>query len=140
MVGRPSEPKLGNTAATAALLVLAGLLSAPALATPTHGSRCADSHDATLDVPTTELTTTPVSHEFDTNAPTEPESPSADQLLKPRFEATVREIFADEEEDSEPEEVADEDNEEPAVLRIRVPGISDEDLVRFKRQMYRRDI
>ena len=61
-------------------------------------------------------------------------------MLKPRFDATVREIFAEEEDESESEEIVEKETEDPALLRIRVPGVSDEDLVRFKRQMYRRDI
>ena len=68
---------------------------------------------------------------------------SADRLLKPRFEATVREVFAEDEEEAqetESEAEADAEAEQPKALRIRVPGVTDEDLVRFKRQMYRRDI
>ena len=140
MVGRPSEPKRGNTAATAALLVLAGLLAGPAQAAPDHEILCDESHNATLDVATTELTAQPVSHEPESSTPDDSDTPTADQLLKPRFDATVREIFAEEEEESEPAEIVEEEAEDPALLRIRVPGVSDEDLVRFKRQMYRRDI
>ena len=141
MVGRPDAPKQGNTAGALALLVLTCGFALPVLAAPNHDILCDDHHEATLDVTASELTATPVSHEPETKeAEDSAETVSADQLLKPRFDATVREIFADEDEDGEDVEETEIEVEDPAALRIRVPGVSDEDLVRFKRKMYRRDI
>ena len=138
MVGRPETPKQGNTTATLLLLLATSAFAAPALAAPDHDILCDEPHEATLDISAEELTALPVSH--DINVPkkeTDAETVSADQLLKPRFDATVQEIFAEDEEDLDESET---DDEEPSALRIRVPGVSEEDLVRFKRQMYRRDI
>ena len=134
MVGRPEAPKQGNTTATMALLLLAGGFAMPALAAPDHTILCEDHHEATLDISADALATRPVSHELDAQKdPDNTETVSADQLLKPRFDATVREIFAEDEEEAQ-------EAEEPKALRIRVPGVTDEELVRFRRQMYRRDI
>ena len=139
MVGRPRTPKQGNTTATLVLLLLMSGFATPVLAAPDHDILCDDHHEATLQIPASELATRPVSHELEARKNDDSETVSADQLLKPRFDATVREIFVDDEEI----EVLDEaeiDADDPTALRILVPGVSDEDLVRFKRQMYRRDI
>ena len=142
MVGRLQTPKQGNFTATLALLLLTSGFAVPVLAAPNHDILCDDQHEATLDISAEELATRPVSHELETQKNAEnTETVSASQLLKPRFDATVREVFAEDEEDvQESETEAEAEVEEPAALRIRVPGISDDDLVRFKRQMYRRDI
>ncbi len=138
MVGRPDTPKQGKTTATLALLLLAGGFAVPVLAAPDHTILCDDHHEATLDISAEELSAKPVSHELDAQKNEEnTENVSADQLLKPRFDATVREIFAEDDEEAAESEA---EAEEPKALRIRVPGVSDDDLVRFKRQMYRRDI
>ena len=140
MVGRPEAPKQGNTTATLALLLLASGFAMPALAAPDHDILCDDHHEATLDISAKELETRPVSHELDARKnPDDTETVSADKLLKPRFDATLREIFAEDEVEDELQE-AEAEVEEAAAHRIRVPGVSDEDLVRIKRQMYRRDI
>ncbi len=139
MVGRPETPKQGNTTATLALLLLMSGFAGPAAAAPDHNILCDDQHEATLDISAAELAAKPVSHELEAQKNKEAETVSADQLLKPRFDATVREIFAEDEESEELQETEAE-AEDPATLRIRVPGVSDEELVRFKRKMYRRDI
>ncbi len=135
MVGRPDVPKHGKNAIALALL----LFAAPVLAATDHDILCDDHHEATLDITETELVASPVSHEPESAVDDETQPVSADRLLRPRFDATVREIFTDEDDDTEVEET-EAVIENPAALRIRVPGVSDKDLVRFKRQMYRRDI
>ena len=141
MVGRPDTPKQGNTTATLALLLLTGGFAVPVLAAPDHDIFCDDHHEATLEISAEELAARPVSHELEAQKDQkDTETVSADQLLKPRFDATVREIFADDGEDVEDADAETEAEEQPKALRIRVPGVTDEDLVRFKRQMYRRDI
>ncbi len=138
MVGRPDVPKQGKTAIALGLL----LFAAPVLAAPDHDILCEDHHQATLEIAATELVVSPVSHEPETAAAVDETQPvSADRLLRPRFDATVREIFADDDDETEVEaEETESVTEDPAVLRIRVPGVSDEDLVRYKRRMFRRDI
>ena len=140
MVGRPDTPKHGKTTAALALLLLAGGVATPVLAAPDHNILCDEHHEATLDISTDELIARPASHELDARENgDETETVSADKLLKPRFDATVREVFA--EDDDEVQETETEtETEEPKALRNLVPGISDDDPVRFKRQMYRRDI
>jgi len=142
MVGRPQTPKQGNITATLTLLLLASGFAVPVLAAPDHDILCDDQHEATLDISNEELAARPVSHEPEAQKnPENTETVSASRLLKPRFDATVREVFADDGEDvQESDAEAEAEIEEPAALRIRAPGISDDDLVRFKRQMYRRDI
>ena len=139
MVGRPEAPKQGNTTATLALLLLASGFALPAVAAPDHDILCDEHHEPTLDITADELAARPVSHELEAQKNHDTESASADQLLKPRFDATVREIFTEDEEDEELQE-AEAEAVDPAALRIRMPGVSEEELVRFKRQMYRRDI
>ncbi|MDJ0709895.1 MAG: hypothetical protein QNJ14_05880 [Woeseiaceae bacterium] len=140
MVGRPDAPKQGNTAGSLALLVLTSVFAVPVLAAPDHDILCDDHHEATLEISPSQLSATTVSHDPSTvDSDDSAETVSADRLLKPRFDATVREIFSDDEVEEDAEEVEVE-AEDPAALRIRVPGVSDEDLVRFKRKMYRRDI
>lgn len=139
MVGRPETPKQGNTTATLALLVLLGGVAVPALAAPDHGILCDDEHEATLEIATSELTARPVSSDLDAATGEDTETLSADQLLKPRIDTRAREIFAEDDDVEELQETTSE-SEDPTALRIRVPGVSDKDLVRFKRQMYRRDI
>ena len=139
MVERPETPKQGSNAAALTLLLLTGIFAVPVLAAPGYDILCDDHHEATLDVSADELTARPVSHELEAQKNQDAETVSADQLLKPRFDATVREIFA-EEDDEETLQESDAETDDPAALRIRVPGVTDEELVRFKRQMYRRDI
>ena len=135
-------PQQRNIAATLALLLMTSGAATPAAAAPNHDILCDEHHEATLDVSAEELATRPVSHDLAAQKnPQDTETVSASQVLKPRFDATVREVFAEDEKSAtEAEAKAEPEVEEPSALRIRVPGISDEELVRFKRQMYRRDI
>ncbi len=135
MAGRRDVPKQGKTALALGLL----LFAAPLLAAPDHDIFCDDHHQATLEIAATELVASPVSHEPETAVADETQPVSADRLLRPRFDATVREIFTDDDDETDVDET-ERVTEDPAALRIRVPGVSDEDLARFKRRMYRRDI
>lgn len=137
----PTGRKQGNIAAVAASLLLTALIAAPALAAPAYKALCDKTHDATLEVSKNELTSTLVSHDL-----VEPDSAdkvdvlSADHLLKPRVEATVREVFADSDDEAEPAEAVQTEADDPVIMNTRVPGVSDDELARFKRQMYRKDI
>lgn len=137
MVGRPEMPRQRNTKGTWALLLLTSCFAFPALAAPGHDTLCDEQHQATLDISADELVSRPVSHDLEAqeNDGDGAEAVSASEVLKPRFDATMREVFSEGE-----EALPDDDAELPASLRLRVPGVSDEDLVRFKRQMFRRDI
>ena len=140
MAIRPTEPKRGNFAATAAVLLLAGCFAVPVLAAPDGGLTCSDDRAATLDVETHELA--PVSHEV--SGSEEPESVATtiesvadDHLLKPRVEAAARKVFADDEA-SQDAEAAEPEGDEVAKTRLR--RVSDNELLPFKRQMFRKDI
>lgn len=111
------EPQQGISAAAAALLLLAGWLSGPALAAPDHG----ESGQA--------LSATPMNSG---------EELLQDHLLRPRVEAEARKAFAESEETDAQESDADE-------AKLPEPGpvtqkLSDGEVAPLKRQMYRRDI
>lgn len=142
MAARPKEPKQGNIAATAALVVLAGWFAAPVLAASDRSLVCDQDRAATLDVARHELT--PTSHEV--SGEQEPESVATtidsvaeDHLLKPRVEAAARKVFSQEgdktETEEDPDAEADNDATEP-----RLRPVSDNELVPSRRQMYRKDI
>lgn len=139
MAVRPTERKQGKIAAGAVSLVLAAWIAAPALAAPAYEAICNKAHNATLEVSADELTAATVSHDVvATDSADKVDVLSADHLLKPRVEATVREVFADDE--TEPAEAVQTEADDSVIMNTRVPGVSDDELARFKRQMYRRDI
>lgn len=127
MSERHRQPEHDNIAATAAILVLAGWFAAPVLAAPDRDDvLCGTSLEATLDIKTDTMSTTI-------------EAVADDHLLKPRVEATARKIFADSASESATEEVIEiESDDEATAPRLR--PVSDNELVPFRRQMYRRDI
>ena len=65
---------------------------------------------------------------------------SVNHLLRPRAAATIREVFADSDDDTEQPEAQQSDVDDTVIMNTRVPGFSDDDLARFKRQMLRKDI
>lgn len=141
MAIRPPGHRQGNIAASTACLVLAALIAGPALAAPAHDALCDKSHDATLDVSENQLTATAVSHDVEQEASADNvDILSDDHLLKSSVEAIVREAFADDEDDAELAEALQTDADDPVILNTRVPGVSDDELARFKRQMFRKDI
>ena len=72
--------------------------------------------------PATASSNTPVDSDDVTKSAKEFDTMSPRHSLAPRVEAALRKVF-----------------KEPA-MTTRVPGISDEQLARYKRQMYRKDI
>lgn len=145
MAVRPTERKQGTIAAVAASLVLTALVAtlsaAPALAAPALESLCDKTHNATLEVSEIQLTATPVSHDtVETDSAAKVDVLSADHLLKPRVEATIREVFADSDDETKAAEDVQTEADDPVIMNTRVPGVSDDELARFKRQMYRKDI
>lgn len=82
------------------------------------------------------------SNEVDAKGATESaitvEAVSPDALVAPRVGATLRKAL-----DKQTMPVADTDKpdaDKQPVMNTRVPGVSDENLAQFKRQMYRTDI
>ena len=160
MFDRRSKPYQQNTfAAGAALLVMAGFFAAPALAATSAQIPCPD---ATLDVPVHVLVTELVNQNIpaasiaDNEAIATIEITSSYSLLAPRAEAAIRNAFdssnaeltgvvhtppmAGTDAKSEPASHDDERAETDPVMNTRLPGISDDDFLRYKKQMYRRDI
>ncbi len=141
MAIRPPGHKQGKIAGITASLVLAAWFASPALAAPARDAICDDGHDATLDVREQQLTATPVSHDMEQEtAADEVDVLSADHLLKPSVEAIIREVFTDGEDETESTEAIQTEADDPVIMNTRIPGVSDDELARFKRQMYRRDI
>ena len=86
-----------------------------------------------------------VSHDIDTSdmidlASSEDGILAKDHLLKPRVDATVREVFVDSEGKSLVEEEDVTDVEESALQELSAPRMTDGLAIPFKRQMYRKDI
>ena len=132
--------------ATAALFLLGAWHAAPVLAASDLKILCKDSHSATLEITEYELIPRQVSHDIDASdmadlASSEDGVLAKDHLLKPRVDATVREVFADSEGKSLVEEEDVPDLEESAIQElITAPRMTDGHAVPFKRQMYRKDI
>ena len=156
MAGRQPEPqRRPSIAATAASLLLLAWSAAPVLAAPGVSARCADMDDASLVIQVHELSAEVVSHDPDVkNAESASESERTDVLspthfLAPRAAATMREVFED-----APAPVADAvppaaaevtaperaDGDDQPIINTRIPGVSADELARYKRQMYRTDI
>ena len=163
----PKQPK--SFAADAAIFLSAALFSLPALASNSTPIPCPLSVQATLKVSPDELVATTVSHDVSyVVAGKAPAAKSQDianpvSLLAPRAEAAIREAFRDGETapahtrvseqittivttpmaGTEAEIDASEKDakiETPSGMTTRLPGVSDDDLSRFKKQMFRRDI
>lgn len=127
MAGRQKQPKQGIIAATAAVLVLAGWFAAPVLAAPDRAAICDKNREATLEI------------QADTVASTI-EAVADNHLLKPRVEATARRVFTDRTSDTDSDDVLEIEAEDEEAAAPRLRPISDNKVVPFKRQMYRRDI
>ena len=124
-----------------ACLVLAALMASPVLAAPAYDTLCENTHSATLEVAQNELTAAPVSHDVEQDSPADKvDVLSADHLLKPSVEAIVREAFADTDDEEDVSETSHTEAEDPVMMNTRVPGVSDDELARFKRQLLRKDI
>jgi hypothetical protein len=144
-------------AAGTALVLMAGIFTAPALAATQAKLPCLDATEATLEVPVQVLVTefannaipaVSISDEETISEIAEIGFASSSSLLAPRAEAAIRDAFsapntepmagteAKPEDDSDDDESAETDLE----MNAKLPGISDDDFLRYKKQMYRRDI
>jgi hypothetical protein len=141
MTVKPTERKQTNLAALAASLALATGFVTAAYAAPVRDTLCSKTHDATLEISENELSATLVSHEIEIrDSDDKVDTLSADHLLGPRAAATIREAFADSDDVTEQTEAQPSDADDTIIMNTRVPGFSDDELARFKRQMYRKDI
>ena len=156
MAIRLSLPKQGIRAATAVLFALAWIGTAGA--SPGYEAPCDTAADPLLEISESALTTTNVSHELpmasdESGATTQGVSPQ--RLFNPNAAASLRKAFDDDADrltelaagpvvDALPPVKQSErpiaDAERPATMNTRVPGVSSEELARYKRQMYRKDI
>ena len=143
MFGRRYKTNQRNTfAAGAAVFVIAGICTAPALAATSSQIDCPEeATKATLDVPARLLTTDLVSLDEIEIAP-------SSSLLAPRASAAIRNAFISSHTpplvgaDAKPVSASEDDEStvpDPG-MNTKLPGVSDEDLLRYKKQMYRRDI
>jgi hypothetical protein len=169
MADRQITPNLDKTLASkAAVLMLAALCAAPTLAASGSRIPCSEAVEATLSVPVNALITESISHDLpppainDDTSIDEIEVVSSTNLLAPRAEAAIRDAFAESDNTGvrssdtvltrtlllppmagtkSDTKTRDEKSEESdSGMNTKLPGISDEALSRYKKQMYRRDI
>lgn len=145
MSGTCCTTVLGKTVAllgAAAMLswfpVTLALASATSTAPP-----CDESNDA-LKISDSQLHALNVSHEVDTKSAVKKRTDesaktrSSQRYLTSEVDAALREFVENSSDDAEVP-AATESDRQPA-MKARVPGVSDGDLARYKRHMYRRDI
>lgn len=129
--------------------LLASSLGSAALASSSVPPSCEDEASIALKIPASQLLAADVSHEFDEkNAADQRAVDGEDRIAPARFltpeaKAALRRVF-DETDETVAEPQADEeaaaDSDKPPMIKTRVPGITDGQLARYKRHMYRRDI
>jgi hypothetical protein len=154
MANRQTTP---HQVKTVALCLIAAVLSAPAIAAPSRWVPCSEVAQANLEVPVRALIIQRVSNDVPV---------SSMSFLAPRAEAAIRDAFRKSdsalapatinlakatpgtpmtEAESKPIASTNEDDSDNSVgpireLNTRLPGVSDDTLSRYKKQMYRRDI
>jgi hypothetical protein len=127
MTGRQDQAKQGNIAAIAAMLVLAGWFTTPVFAASDRDIQCDKDAEATLEIKADSMSTTV-------------EAVADDHLLKPRVEATARQVFSDATSETETEESVEVESDDDEAAAPMLRSLSDNEVVPFRRQMYRRDI
>ncbi len=154
-------------AASAAVFVMACMVSTPALAANISRIPCVKAIEATLQDPIHVLVAEAVGHDISVSSENSDaaivkiEIASSSSVLAPRAEAAIREAFRDraDERSAEPKQATV--NSPPMVdadptpesatdkgsrldaqseLNTKLPGISDDDLSQYRKRMYRRDI
>jgi hypothetical protein len=141
MAGRQATPRQGKAYGASALLVV--LVSAwyagPAIASSNTFPVCDDVNDVNLEIPVKELQVAITSNKVEADevdiveSDTELDTISNTENPGPDHEAILHEVF------EETTTRFSESDEWPA-MNARVPGLSDDELARYKRQMYRTDI
>lgn len=147
----PKQPK--SFAANVAIVISAAFLGLPAVAATDSPVPCPASERATLVVKASELTAVAVSHDV-SFAPASSDAKVEDAeivnsatLLAPRAEAAIRDAFKESDVSVLPVTLttpvvgndAEEDKDDTAMI-TRLPGVTDDELSRFRKQMFRRDI
>ena len=128
MTGRQNQAKQGRIAGIAAVLVIAGWMTTPVFAAPGRDAQCDKDAEATLEVKADSMSNTI-------------EAVADDHLLKPGVEATARQVFSDTAaSEAELEEAVEVESDDDEAETPRLRPLSDNELVPFRRQMYRRDI
>lgn len=148
MAGRQSATKQGNAfAANAVILLLAAWFAAPVTAAPNIEIGCEDVADATLEIPVHKLNAEIVNHDVDDQAiGSDSDVLTPAHYLTPQAQATLRKVFDDtarplaELAPRNDDSVDDVAREELPDMNARVPGVTDSELARYRRQMYRSDI
>jgi hypothetical protein len=169
MADRQVPPKQqGTFAANAAFFVLAAICTAPALAATSSRIPCSEAVEVTLNVAFETLFTETVGHNVP--APSILGGSSIDEIsvvssisvLVPRAEEAIRDAFAEIDSatvnspatglsnaalappmaGTEPKAETTEAEEDETVsgMNTKLPGISDDAMSRYKKQMFRRDI
>lgn len=145
MARQLATPERRHRIAATAILALCSW-SATAFAASGHQELCPETDVTSLDIPHTQLNASAVSHEETSPDAAEesersPTLPTA-QRLHAQPKATLREIFSDTESSTQgaDDAVSSQDGDERTHMNTRVPGVSDDELMRYKEQMYRRDI
>lgn len=153
-----------------ALLALAACCAAPALAAKPDAALCKESRIATLDIPVAELAPKIVHHEIsmttldETAAAMELNDRAPTRYLAPQAEAAIWKAFENSDNivfkrrgspapilaimapatapiaDNDTESTETKPVQEKPDMNARFPGVSDDELVRYKKQMFRRDI
>ena len=155
MFDRRCKPNQRNTfAAGAAFFVMAGICATPALAATSARIDCPEEATrATLDVLATDLVShsipaASIGDEKTTAEIDEIKIAPSSRLLAPRAAAAIRNAFISAHTppmagtDSKPVPASEDDESTPpdSGMNTELPGVSDEDLLRYKKKMYRRDI
>ena len=152
---QPEPHQRQSIAAVAAALLLATWCVSPAVnAAPSVSPQCDDVSDASLDIPAREFSAEIVSHDTVTEADNAPAEASQQALspalyLVPRAKSDARDAFqeraapvADVVPPASKEVPVPETSgaEDLPSINTRIPGVSADDLARYRRQMYRNDI
>lgn len=150
MFGRRYKSNQRNTfAAGAVFFVMAGICTAPALAANSTRVDCPEeATKATLDVSAQLLATDLVSHSVPEAKIDEVEATPSSSLLAPMAAEAIKNAFILSHTppmagtEAKPASTSeDEDSTVPDLgMNTELPGVSEEELLRYKKQMYRRDI
>ena len=150
MAGRYMNSLSGRLFVPTSLAALIALASAGTALASSGLVPCDDTVDRGQEIPTNQLHATRVNHEIDAKA-LAPVDAATTPLMPARYPETdaAADTALAQTDDENADVSADDsvsferpagsDDEQP-LIRARVPGVSDGDLARYKRHMYRRDI
>ena len=148
---RQTKPRHGLPTAAAAALLAAACYLTTAHAAPGIDPLCDDVAEATLEVEIRELKSGMARQDPDASpqhAPTAPDRHSIvtrTNFLAPRARDAAREAFEDVLAEATPSSAAETtvetlDTDDRPMMSTRIPGLTDDELARYRRQMYRTDI